>query len=176
MADGSVLQWDFEGYTSYIDSLGNQWESWPNGEEDYYDVSGDHTWTSADASEQIMEHYLGEGAFDTYYYQGDGSQGWEQDSTIYYGDMWYWDEGSFKWCYKFGDTSSLACVTADGIGCLKTGASNEVCYSMYNDEWLFSDYNHQDDYQFFYYAHWSWGTATDEWYLYDDLHDPWVTV
>ena len=141
LADDSVLVWDYAGFTSYTDPFGNKYESQPNGEEDYYDVNGDHTWTSADQSEQIHEKHLGGGLYDTYYYQADGSQGWEQDPVNGTGDMWYWDEGTFKWCYKFGDTNSLACVTADGIGCFKTNNKNQVCYSLYNDEWLFADSN-----------------------------------
>jgi len=147
--------------------------------------NGDHVHTSADGLEQDFWQAIdGQDAPDHYHYAPDGSQEWYQsqgeEDEDFGGDMWYWDEPNYEWCYYFAESETWACVSAQGIGCLETPLQNRVCYNRYNDEWLFADYEHHsldfDNFQFFYYPEWAWGTDDQEWYLWDDLHDAWVVA
>lgn len=152
-------------------------------------MDGDLVTTDAAAGTQYYWQYQDTtSTYDYYFYGSDGSQQWSQDVVKAdegawsdgKGDKWYWDEPDYTWCYYFADTETWACVNDDGIGCLITPLQNRVCYNKYNDEWLYADYEHFsssfDDFQFYYYPEWAWGSSDQEWYLWDDLHDAWVVA
>lgn len=183
--DGSSLTYTFDGETTYDDGHDNVFESHADGTEEYYAANGDYVLTRADGLEQHFYQAQGDEIYDLYHYGENGSQEWYQDVTYqgddFEGDMWYWDQPNYKWCYYFADTDTWACVGDEGIGCLETPLHNRVCYNKYNDEWLYADMNNQeingfDNFQFFYYPEWAWGTDDQEWYLWDDLHDAWVVA
>lgn len=184
--DGSSLYYDFNGLTKYTDVVGNVWTSNDDGSEDYVAVNGDEVITSADGEDQIYYQVQADESIDKYHYGDDGSQQWYQGydvaTGVTSGDKWYWDQPDYEWCYYFADTETWACVGQDGIGCLTTPLGNRVCYNKYNDEWLYADSTSPassagyDNFQFFYYPEWAWGTSDQEWYLWDDLHDAWVTA
>jgi hypothetical protein len=94
--------------------------------------------------------------------------------------MWVWDQPSLTWCYIFGGSGVKSCSSYSQDStekvipefCLITPLNNQVCYSVPNDEWFFEDAAQN---KMYYYPEWAWGTEDDEWYLWDELHDMWVT-
>ncbi len=61
------------------------------------------------------------------------------------------------------------------MGCLTSKFGNSICYSESLDQWIFKD-SDGDDYQYYYYPQWAWGSRNNDWYLFDALHDVWVTA
>lgn len=47
-----------------------------------------------------------------------------------------------------------------------------MCYNRNNDEYVYKD---DEKNKFYYYPEWSWGTENKEWYLWNDLHGPYLT-